>query len=268
MHIRNYSPRTIKSYVSMLACIAKFHNQSPDQLSSEQIKSYLYHIKEIKGYSVATINQTISALKILFKDVCGLKWDKDIMIKRPRGNRFLPDILSQEEILKMIRITVNVKHKAILTVLYSSGLRREELLNLRLSDIDSNRMVIRVRHGKGNKSRDAILSPNALKILREYYAHTWPKPKEYLFESYKPGIQYSASSVLKIVKRAAKKASVTKRVYIHSLRHAFATHLLEHGTNLKVIQMLLGHTSLRSTAIYLHLAKIDPNTVVSPFDQL
>lgn len=268
MKTRNYSHRTIQSYVCMLANIAKFFNQSPEKLTVEQIKKYLYYCKVEKDYSVSTINQTISALKILFQDVLGLQWDNNIRIKRPRKNRLLPDILSLEEIGKMIDVTSNLKHKAILAVLYSSGIRREELLNLKIGDIDSKRMLIRVRNGKGNRSRDTILAQNTLKIIRAYYSNTYPKPQKYLFEGYQASEPYSASSVSNIVKRAVKKSGISKHIHIHSLRHAFATHLLEQGINLKVIQKLLGHTSLRSTAIYLHLAKVDPNSVTSPFDQI
>jgi site-specific recombinase XerD len=166
----------------------------------------------------------------------------------------------------MVQVTRNLKHKAIIALLYSSGVRREEFLNLKVTDIDSDRMLVRVRNGKGNKSRDTLLSKNALNMLREYYRYH--RTKEYLFESYIPGKAYSASSVFKVIRKAAQRAGITKRVCIHSLRHAFATHLLEQGANLKVIQKLLGHTSLRSTAIYLHLAKVDYTDVESPFDHL
>lgn len=143
----------------------------------------------------------------------------------------------------------------------------EELLCLRLTDIDSNRMLIRINNGKGNKSRDTLLAANTLKLLRNYYSCTYPKPLNYVFEcGYKPGQQYSATSISKIVTRAAEKAGIKKKVHPHSLRHTFATHMLEAGSNLKLIQKLLGHSSLKSTMVYLHLAAIDPS-VKSPFDQ-
>ena len=265
MEIRNYSPRSIKTYVSMLAGIAGYYHQSPEKLSVEQIKKYLQYCKQDLGRSVSTINQTISALKILFKDVLGIPWG-DIRIKRPKKNRYMPDILSREEVSDMIRLTNNFKHKAILTVLYSSGMRREELLNLKITDIDSNRMLIRIRNGKGNKSRDTLLSKNALLFLRKYYVEY--RPEMYLFESWEKGAPYSGSSVINIVRKAAKLAAITKHIYPHSLRHAFATHLLEQGTNLKIIQKLLGHGSLRSTSVYLHLAKTDFKNVKNPFDEL
>lgn len=263
METRNYSPRSVRSYVSMLANAARYYHRSPDELSVEEIKKYLHYCTQDRGLSVSTINQTISAFKILFQDVLGKSWE-EIKIKRPRKNKHLPDILSKEEIGKMIRLTGNQKHKVILAVLYSSGVRREELLNLKIRDIDSNRMLIRVRNGKGNKSRDTLLAQNTLELLRNYYRVC--RPVEYLFESFRPGVPYSESSVEKVVKRASQRAGITKHIYPHSLRHTFATHLLEQGTNLKVIQKLLGHTSLRSTMLYLHLAKTDYNDVKSPFD--
>jgi site-specific recombinase XerD len=247
----------------MLANAAKYFHLSPDKLTTEQIKNYLQYCTKERGLSVSTINQTINAFRILFQDVLGKDWEK-IRIKRPRKNRHLPDILSREEIANMLRLTNNPKHKVIIAVLYSSGVRREELLNLKIRDIDSDRMLIRVRNGKGNKSRDTLLAQNTLELLREYYRLY--HPSEYLFESYRPGVAYSATSVEKVVQRAVQRANITKHIYPHSLRHTFATHLLEQGANLKVIQKLLGHASLRSTMIYLHLARTDYNNVKSPFD--
>ena len=216
METRNYSPRTTGAYVSMLAGIANFYHRSPDELSVEQIKKYLHYRAQENGNAVAAINQTISALKILFQDVLGKSWEK-IKIKRPRKNKHLPDILSREEVAKMIKLTANQKHKVIIAVLYSSGVRREELLNLKIRDIDSNRMLIRVRHGKGNKSRDTLLAQNTLKLLRSYYRQY--RPVEYLFESFRQGVPYSATSVEKVVQRATQRAGVAKHIYPHSLRH-------------------------------------------------
>ena len=247
----------------MLATASKYYRQSPDKITIEQLKSYLHYCTKERGLSVSTINQTINAFRILFQDVLGISWET-IKIKRPRKNKHLPVILSKEEVSKMIEETVNLKHKAIIALLYSSGVRREELLNLQTSDIDSKRMLIRIHNGKGNKSRETLLAQNTLAILRKYYRLY--HPLKYLFESYRPGLPYSATSVEKVVKRAAERAGITKHVCIHSLRHAFATHLLEQGANLKVIQRLLGHSSMRTTSVYLHLAKTDYKDVKSPFD--
>jgi site-specific recombinase XerD len=250
----------------MLIQLSKHYDLSPEKITTEQIKEYLFYCKEKRGLSNSHINQTISAVKILKQDVLGLSWDEGIKIKRPRLNHHLPDILSKQEMNALIKVTPNLKHKAIKAVLYSTGMRRDELLHLRLSDIDSKRMVVRVSNGKGNKARDTLLAERTLKMLREYYAQAYPKPLKYVFEGGgKPGCPYSESSVSKIVQRAAKKAGIKKHIHTHSLRHAFATHMLEQG-NLKLIQKLLGHSSLRFTMVYLHLAAIDPS-VKSPFDQ-
>lgn len=230
------------------------------------MKEYLYDARHRRGLSNSFVNQTISAVKILHQDVLGRKWDDQIKVKRPRRELPIPEILSKQEILQMIEVTSNFKHKSIMALLYSTGMRRDELIHLKLKDIDSTRMVIRINLGKGNRSRDALLAENTLQLLRTYYQRFYPKPLQYVFEAGgKPGQPYSASSVGHIVKKAAQKAGITKKVHPHSLRHAFATHLLEQGANLKVIQKLLGHSSLRSTMVYLHLARIDPS-VKSPFD--
>lgn len=250
----------------MLVQLSRHYKLSPEKITIEQVKHYLFYCKEKRGLSNSFINQTISALKILKQDVLGQEWDEGIKIKRPRRNRHLPDILSKQEIETLIEVTPNPKHKAMLAVLYSSGIRIDELLHLCLRDIDSGRMLIRVTNGKGNRSRDTLLAVKALGLLRNYYAHTYPKPIKYVFEGGgKPGQSYSASSVRKIIKRAAAKAGIKKNIHPHTLRHAFATHMLEQGSNLKLIQKLLGHSSLRSTMVYLHLAAIDPS-VKSPFD--
>lgn len=266
MEIRNYSPRTIKTYISLLVRISQYYKQCPSQLSADQLKDYLGYLVRVKGQSIASINQTISAVKILVQDVAGRPWE-EVKIKRPRKSHYLPDVLSLEEVMSMLEHTPNIKHKTILAVLYSAGVRRDELLQLKPRDIDSKRMMIRVRSGKGNKSRDTLLANNTLALLRKYFSMAHPRPMVYLFEGFKAGVPYSATSVSNIVKRAVKRAGISKDIHVHSLRHAFATHLLEQGANLKVIQKLLGHTSLRSTMVYLHLARVDSTTVQSPIDQ-
>jgi len=204
-------------------------------------------------------------MKILQRDVLGYDWNEGIKINRPRKDYQLPIILTKPQISAMISVTPNIKHKSIMAVLYSGGLRIDELINLKMEDIDSERMMIRIDRGKGNKSRDTLLAVKTLELLRAYYRDHYPKPTHYVFESWKPGQRYSSSSVQNIVKRAAAKAGIKKKVFPHSFRHAFATHMLEDGANLKLIQKLLGHRSLGSTMVYLHLAAID-SSVKSPFD--
>lgn len=198
----------------------------------------------------------------------GEKWDDGLRLHRPKTVRKLPTVLSKEEVKCLLDAIGNLKHRAIVTVLYSSGIRMSELLSLRSVDIDSDRMVIRVRQGKGNKDRDTILSRKTLELLRVYYRHTYPKPEKYLFEGQdRPGIKYSASSVRKILKRAAGRAGIEKDIGAHVLRHTFASHMLEQGTNLKILQQLLGHKCIKTTMVYLHVTMTE-GTVKSPFDEL
>ena len=184
-------------------------------------------------------------------------------IERPRVKKKLPIVLSKEDVLKMIESTSNLKHRCIISLLYSAGLRRSELLNLKLSDIDSSRMLIHIEDAKGNKDRYTLLSKKALIDLRSYYK-IW-KPSDYLFESPKKS-KYSANSVGKVVSNAAQKARIRKHVSAHTLRHSFATHLLEAGTDLRYIQLLLGHNSTKTTEIYTHVAKSSFDSIKNPLD--
>lgn len=252
----------------MLSRIGGFYQRSPELLSIEEIKHYLYHCKETQGLSSSFINQTISALRILRRDVLGENWEDGLRLHRPRIGRKLPVILSREEVKRLLSMISNIKHRSLVAVLYSSGIRMSELLSLYPTDIDGDRMVIRVRQGKGNKDRDTILSKKTLELLREYYRHTYPRPAKYLFEGVgRPGVKYSASSVRKILKRAAGRAGIEKDIGAHILRHTFASHMLEQGTNLKILQQLLGHKCINTTMVYLHVTMTE-SAVKSPFDEL
>ncbi len=255
MRFRNYSESSIKNYVSILVQLTNFYKTSPDRLTKEQIKDYAYFLINQKHCSTSTINQLISAWKILQVDVLENKWE-EIRIKRPRTEKRLPQILSQQEVAVLLEAHQNVKHRTMLKLTYACGLRRSELINLKIRDIDSNRGVLRIVKGKGQKTREIPLHNNILEILRDYYRQY--RPEVYLFESFKPGVQYSFSSFANILKKAAQKSGVKKDIHPHLLRHTFATHMLERGLNLKRLQMLLGHNSLKTTAIYLHLA--NPNS--------
>lgn len=259
MRVRNYSERTVNSYVSSISNLSKYFNLSPEKINREQVISYAYHLIRNKHVSVSTINQLISAWKIFQVDVLGNQWE-DFRLKRPKREKKIPRVLSQEEALKLINIPNNLKHRMVLKLAYATGLRRAELLALKLTHIDSARNVLRVVQGKGKKSRE-VPAPNTLiRELRLYYKSF--RPKVYLFEGYKPGIQYSATSIEKIVKDAAVKAGIKKDISPHILRHSFATHMLEKGVNLKRLQIILGHNSLKTTSIYLHLA--NPNSADLP----
>lgn len=188
-------------------------------------------------------------------------------VERPRKKESLPKVISIEEVHTIINNTNNIKHKCIVSLLYSAGLRRGELLNLKIEDIDSKRMVINVRNGKSGKDRITILSPTVLVDLRNYIREWKPKPKIFLFESI-IGDKYSSASVSKIVKNAAKKGRVKKQVTPHMLRHSFATHLLENGTDLRYIQVLLGHSSSKTTEIYTQVATNNIRAIKSPIEML
>jgi len=265
MQIRNYSPRTIRTYVSCLKSLSLFYGQPPDTISIDQIKEYLHHLIVNNHASTSLINQTISAVKVLHQGVLDLEWNS-LKLKRPRREKRLPIVLSRNEINNLLTVTTNLKHKAILTIAYSAGLRMSELLNLKIQDIDSNRMQIRVCLGKGKKDRYTILSKTTLDLLRKYYKSY--RPKDWLFEgfSHNEYKQYSSTSVQKILKKACKKAKITKHIYLHCLRHSFATHLLEQGVSIQIIQQILGHSNARTTCIYLHVQQYSLANIQSPLD--
>lgn len=210
------------------------------------------------------VNQTISAIRILHKDVLNKEWDP-LSIKRPKREKKLPVILSKEEVNLLLKALSNVKHKAILNLGYSAGLRVSEVINLKVEHIDSSRMQIRVVGGKGRKDRYTLLSKSALELLRTYFKEY--QPKKWLFEGWShTEKQYSSTSIQKILKKACKLSGTNKGVSYHSLRHCFATHLLEQGTNLQIIQQLLGHSNIRTTCTYLHVQQHSLEKVVSPID--
>ena len=264
MQTRNYSPRSIDTYIHLLCDLEKYFKCSVDEVSVDQVKDFLQYSITERNLSVSYINQVISAVKILQKDVLGKEWES-IRIKRPRRIKKLPVVLSKEEMKSMIETTRNLKHRTILAVIYSAGLRISELINLRPADIDSDRKQIRIL-GKGNKYRYTLLSVNTLDMLRIYWRAY--RPERYLFEGQKPGQPISRETIQVVFKHACKKTGINKPASVHSLRHSFATHLLESGVNLKIIQSLLGHSSLRTTSIYLHVTRFDPSTVKSPFDEI
>lgn len=231
MQIRNYSPRTIKTYVSMIAGLSRFYNTSPDLLSAQQVKDYLLYRLQKHKISISFVNQTIGAWRLLQVDILKREWI-DFEIKRPKKEKKLPEVLSREEALRLVNSPSNLKHRAILTLAYTTGLRRSELLGLKLPHIDYDRNLIRVVLGKGRKQRMVPVPDSVLKLLDEYIKVY--QPRRYLFAGYgyDLGKPYSATSFLKIVKRAAKKVGISKNVSPHVLRHSFASHLLEQGQNL------------------------------------
>lgn len=253
MRIRNYSERTIQSYICSIGQISSYYKLPPSQVTDSQFKAFLYHLVNNENCSVSRINQNISAWKILQQDILGRKWES-IKIKRPRREKKLPVVLSVSEAQALINAPVNEKHRTLLILAYSTGVRRNELLSITLKDIDRKREVIKIT-GKGKKQREVPLPPKLLNLLETYYRRY--RPSLFLFEGPVPGKSYSAASITKIVKDATVKTGIKKNVSPHVLRHSFATHMLEKGVNLKRLQLLLGHSSMKTTSVYLHLADID-----------
>lgn len=264
MQLKGYSERTISTYILCISLLSKYYNLSPDLITTSQIRAYIQYCLIERKLSKAWLNQTISALKILFVQVLKRKWN-NIEIPRPRRERRLPVVFSRDEVKRILNVHRNLKHRAFLMITYSAGLRISEVCNLKSADIDSSRMLVRVVQGKGQKDRYSILSPFALESLRLYW--NVYKPKQWLFEGYDHS-KIALSTARSIFKKALKKADIKKEVGIHALRHSFATHLLEQGVSLPIIQQLLGHKSLRTTSGYLHVQQYSINAVKSPLDTL
>ena len=262
--VRAYSPNTISSY---LACLSYFKNyfrgSEIDDLSKEDIIDYLFHLIK-KNYSKSTQNQHINAIKFYYEKYLGKK-KEFYHIDRPIKDKKLPIILSENEIQLLFNSTYNLKHLTILAVIYSCGLRVSELINIKINDIDNNRMVINIRHAKGNKDRQVQLTNQILELLRKYY-------KEYLPVKYlivgQNGGKYSTTSIQKIIKNSALKAKIYKKVTPHTLRHSFATHLLENGTDIRYIQTILGHSDIKTTQIYTHVSNAHLKNIQNPSDNL
>ncbi|WP_242132914.1 site-specific tyrosine recombinase/integron integrase [Aestuariivivens marinum] len=262
LELKKYSNNTVKSYVKCFEdFINHYHDKTIDNLNEKDIRAYLQFLIQTNR-SKSYINQSINSIKFYYEIVLGMP-NRFYNIERPRKDKKLPFVLAKDEVIQLIENTNNLKHRCIVSLLYSAGLRRSELLNLKISDIDSSRMLIRVQEAKGNKDRYSLLSNTALKDLRAYYKK-W-KPKVYLFESPNGG-KYSPNSVAKIVSNTAAKVGINKPVTPHTLRHSFATHLLENGTDLRYIQLLLGHSSTKTTEIYTHVAKSSFNSIKNPLD--
>ena len=264
--LQGYSKNTIKTYSYYLSLFFKhFPDKNVLELSNENLKSYFLDFIEQKNPSYSARSQNINAIKFFYEKV--LKRPKTVFdLPRPRKPKILPKAMSRNEVFKLLSVISNLKHKAILHIIYSGGLRLSELLNLKIEDVDSERMLIHIKGGKGKKERTTILGHNCLLQLREYYRSY--KPQIWLFESTKEGRKYSAKSVQNIFKANLKKTGAKKTFTVHSLRHSFATHLLEQGVYLRYIQELLGHSSSKTTEIYTHVSTKNLQNIVSPADLL
>ncbi len=262
LELKKYANNTVKTYVSCFEDYLNYYNQQDvNKLDENDIRNYLEYLIKMNR-SDSYINQAINSIKFYYETVLGMP-NRFYSIERPRKKRKLPVVLSKEEISLIIASSNNLKHKCIISLLYSAGLRRSELLNLKLEDIESKRMLIRVRDAKGNKDLYTLLSEKLLKDLRLYYKEY--QPKKYLFEGQTKD-QYSPNSVGKVVSNAAMKAGIRIPVSSHILRHSFATHLLESGVDIRYIQLLLGHNSTKTTEIYTHVAKSSFDFIKNPLD--
>jgi site-specific recombinase XerD len=265
---RNYSSETTRAYLFAVKDFAGYFGKRPDKLGQEHLRQYQLHLLNDRKLAVETIVGRISALRFFFVKVLRRPY-REIDLVYPKRPERLPVILSEEEVARLIESAITSYHRVILMTLYGTGLRREELCRLKVTDIDSQRMVVHVRQGKGNKDRDVTLSPRLLEVLRAYWK--WRKPKTYLFPSLyrkRPEQPIDSKTVWHAVREAARRAGIKKKVSPHLLRHSWATHLLERGTDLKAIQVLLGHVDLESTTIYLHLSQRHLQGVNNPIDAL
>lgn len=265
LRIRNYSPHTEQVYLQQVTWFAEYFGKSPLELGLDDVRNYFLYLREEKKVSLAYFRQTVGALRFFYKYTAGQEWLKE-RIKYPKLSKHFPVVLTKEEVQKLLSSVEDLREKTILSILYGAGLRLMEALTLSPSDINSKEMYIRVRNGKGQRERRAQLSPALLEILREYYRVYRPQG-EWLFCG-KKGRHLGDTFVQRACERAAKRAKITKRVYPHLLRHSYATHLLEQGTDLRVIGELLGHASLKTTMIYTHVSTKLFRSVESPLDKL
>ncbi|MBS1490799.1 MAG: tyrosine-type recombinase/integrase [Bacteroidetes bacterium] len=265
MHLKGYSPSTAKTYLDQFKRFLLFYRQHrPSELSEAEIRNYLLYLVEKKKVSRSAQNQAINAIKFFYEVV--LKQERKVYyLERPMREFRLPSVLSQEEVLSLFKVTQNLKHKTMLMLIYSAGLRRGEMLRLRVGDIDFNRGTVLVKASKGRKDRQSILAQMLVPYLKKYLSEY--KPAYWLFEGEKGG-QYSERSIQQVLVAAKKKAGIKKEATLHTLRHSFATHLLESGTSTRYIQVLLGHESSKTTEIYTHVSRFALDKIRSPLDDL
>lgn len=262
LEVKRYSKNTILNYTSVIKHANHYFKGQLDYSNEGELHQYFYFMIHQKRASYSYQKQIAMALKLYFKEVL----NKDIYLEfllPKRKPKHLPVILSAQEVQRLVKGTTNKKHKCMIALLYSAGLRIGELIRLKIKDIDSDRMIIHVKEAKGNKDRVVPLSERVLILLRAYYKEF--KPKDYLFQGQNGGV-YSSSSFNKVLKMAAKRAGIKKNFSAHSLRHSYATHLLENGTDIRVIQKLLGHNSIKTTMIYTQVSNPALLNVKSPFD--
>jgi integrase/recombinase XerD len=265
LKLRNLAPRTIQVYVERVASFAKHFGKSPDRLGAADVRAYLLYLVNEKHASWSYYNQALCALRFLYRVTLGKRWVLDGVVC-PKQQKKLPVVLSPAEVTQFFEAIPGLKHRAILMTAYAAGLRVSEVVALRVDDIDSRRMVIRVRQAKGRKDRYVMLSPRLLEILRRYWKAA--RPTKLLFPGQGPENPLNVRTVQKACRQAPEAAGLGKHVTVHTLRHSFATHLLEAGTNIRTIQILLGHRSLKTTAVYTHVSAAALEATQSPLDRL
>ncbi len=266
MEQKRYSPSTIETYIQAITVFLRFiAPKSSAEASNEDMQRYVYHYMIPRRLSYSYQNQAVNAAKLFFKLITGSALVTE-QLERPRREHKLPNILSKDEVRAILQAPVNQKHRTMLSLLYACGLRRSELLNLKPAQIDAKRHLLSVLNGKGKKDRVIPISDKTIALLREYYKAY--RPKTWLFEGQEAGEQYSETSLQEVLKHAVSKAAIHKPVTLHWLRHSYATHLLESGTDLRYIQELLGHKSSKTTEIYTHVTEKSLEKIKSPFDDM
>ena len=263
---KRYSASTIRTYVDSLATFFRFFHAKPiHEIDNEDVIHFNNEYILAQQLSQSFQNQIVNAIKLFYAVRKGMKLNPEL-VHRPRREHRLPNVLSKEEVKAILNAPTNLKHKTMLSLIYSCGLRRSELLNLKPLDIDSKRNVVIIRQSKGKKDRIVPLSPKILELLRAYYLSY--KPKTWLYEGQKENEQYSEKSLQNVLKQSLAKCNISKPVTLHWFRHSFATHLLESGTDLRYIQELLGHKSSKTTELYTHVSTNNIQNIISPFDNL
>jgi integrase/recombinase XerD len=266
LRLRNYSYKTIKSYTSCLRSFVKYFSpKHPRDITEENIRAYLLHLITTKELAASTVNQVFNALRFLYVEL----YDKPFVIgklPRPQKEKKLPDVLNEEEVLRIFKAVANLKHRTMLMLAYASGLRVSEVVSLKIEDLDADRNMIHIRSPKGKKDRYTLLPVSLRETLHRYWKEYKLGNSGWLFRGAKLNYHLSARSIQHVFERAVQQAGITKPVSMHTLRHSFATHLLEHGTDLRYIQELLGHESSKTTEVYTHVSKQHIGTIISPLD--
>lgn len=266
MQVRRLSPFTQRSYVETVARFARYFDRSPERLGPEQIRAYQVYLATERGLATSSLLVAVSALRFLYRVTLQKRWSFDDVIPAPKKPQSLPVVLSPQEVVRFLDAVKAAKHRAILTACYAAGLRISEAIALTVSAIDSERMVLRIAKGKGQKDRYVMLSPKLLAILRAWWKVQ--RPRHWLFPGERPDGPITRNAVQLACRIASRRACLGKAVTPHLLRHSFAVHLLEAGTDLRTIQLLLGHRSLQTTARYLRVATTTVCSTASPLDLL